>query len=285
MAKNKNDKKKRTATIDGEPRRFLEKLLSVPSPVGSETAVRAVVSDYARAFADEVRIDSIGNVTAVINPGAQPRAMLVAHADEIGLLVHYIEDDGYLRVNALGGVDVSTYLGYPVDILTRDGTVRGVIGSRPIHLQTAAEREAAPSIKTIWVDIGASSKAEASERIRIGDPAIVSAGFGVLRDTICVARGFDDRAGVWVAFEALRQLKANGATACVSAVASAQEEIGARGVIPAAYSINADYGVAIDVTFATLVCPLVQSTATSPRSVRSSPPSPRFRKTVRKSPG
>ncbi|MFH1377159.1 MAG: M42 family metallopeptidase [Planctomycetota bacterium] len=252
MAKSNQKKQtKRTATIDGEPRRFLERLLSVPSPVGSETAVRAVIADYARAFADNVQIDTMGNLTAVINPDARPRVMLVGHSDEIGLLVNYIEDDGYLRVAALGGVDISTYLGYPVDILTRDGTVRGVIGSRPIHLQTAAERDAAPTIKTIWIDIGATSKDDASKRVRIGDPAVVSTGFNVLRDNICVARGFDNRAGVWVAFEALRQLKASGSKACVYAVASAQEEIGARGAIPAAYRLDCDYGVAIDVTFAT----------------------------------
>ena len=107
--------------MDAAPLAFLERLLDSRSPSGAETAVIDVVENYIRPVADRVQRDTLGSLSATINPGRTPRVILVGHADEIGLMVHYIESDGFLRARALGGVDVATIAGYPVDILTQIG--------------------------------------------------------------------------------------------------------------------------------------------------------------------
>ena len=113
---------------------FLKKLLNTPSPVGHEARGQRVWLDYVGSFADETFSDAYGNAVAVLNKGGSPRIMLAGHADEIGMVVNFIDSDGFVYVRRLGGVDAAIMKAQRVSIHSRTGTVRGVVGNVAPHL-------------------------------------------------------------------------------------------------------------------------------------------------------
>src|SRR5438552_7053749 len=115
---------------------FLKTLVNTPSPVGHEVRGQRVWLDYARRYADETFSDAYGNCVAVLNKGGSPRLMLAAHADEIAMVVNYINDEGFIYVRKLGGVDAAITKAQRVVIHTRDGPVKGVVGNVAPHLTT-----------------------------------------------------------------------------------------------------------------------------------------------------
>ncbi len=231
---------------------FLENLLNSMSPSGFEEEASGVWKDYAIKFADKVFTDYHGNNFAVLNEGGSPRVMLAGHIDEIGFMVKYIDDDGYIFFAPIGGVDLQIAQGQRVWIKTKKGKILGLIGKKPIHLMDEAERKKVPKIEELWIDIGAKNKDEAKSLVDIGDPGVIAYGFSMLRGDMITARGIDDRIGAFVVIEALRILKEEGdVKAAVYAVSTVQEEIGLRGATTSAYRINPDVGIAVDVTFAT----------------------------------
>jgi len=230
---------------------FLEKLLNSMSPSGFEEEASLVWKEYAKGFADDVFTDKHGNNFAVLNEDGKPRVMLAGHIDEIGFMVKYIDDDGYLFFKPIGGVDLQIAQGQRVWIKTKRGKILGLIGKKPIHLMDESERKKVPKIEELWIDIGAKNREEAQSLVDVGDPGVVAYGFSLLRGDIITARGIDDRVGAFVVLEALRLLKeGDKPKAAVYAVSTVQEEIGLRGARTAAYRINPDVGIAVDVTFA-----------------------------------
>ncbi|MEA2067811.1 MAG: M20/M25/M40 family metallo-hydrolase, partial [Verrucomicrobiota bacterium] len=135
--------------------------------------------------------------------------------------------------------------------MTKKGIVRGVVGKVAIHMQTPEQRKKVSEIKDLWVDIGAKDKKDAEKMVEIGDPLVVAYGFEELANGLAAGRAFDDRAGAFVVLEAARQLAKMNPKAEIHAVATVQEEIGLRGATTAAYGIDPDIGIAVDVTFAT----------------------------------
>lgn len=240
------------------PDDFLDKLLSTPSPSGYEQPVQQVVRDYVQDFAADLRTDWHGNLIAAVNPEAEPRIMLDAHCDQIGLLVKHIDDDGFLRVSPIGGWDVQTLLGQTMQVWTEQGPVTGVIARKAIHLLTKSERNEVPEVKDLWIDIGASGRQEAEEIVRIGDPVTLELGYRELQNGLITGPGMDDRVGVWVVMEALRRIAAGNPEVAVFAVSSVQEEIGLRGAKTSAFSINPQLAIAVDVTHAT-DCPMIDN--------------------------
>jgi endoglucanase len=236
-----------------ESLQFLERLLTTPSPSGFETRGQAIWLDYVKAFADKWHTDAYGNAYACLNPGGSPKVMLTGHSDEIGLMVSYINDKGFIHVAQIGGLDTGLMRGKRVDIHNARGTVRGVTGATAIHLIDREKGKKKPEQHEIFIDIGATSKAETLERIQIGDPITWVDDFEVINDDVVVARAFDNRVGTWSAAEALRLLSEDrsGLSAEVWAVATVQEEIGGRGAGMAAYSLEPDICIAVDVTHAT----------------------------------
>ena len=233
-------------------REFLQNLLHTPTPSGYEQPGQAIVEKYLKPYADEIRRDVHGNLHAVVNPGAKCRVMLSGHCDELGLMVMYIDEKGYLYVSSVGGVYVPLLQGERIVIHTAKGSVPGVIGVKPIHLMDAKERESAVSkMHDLWVDIGAKDKAEAEEMVELGDVATVDRGLLELPNQKLVCRGMDDRIGVYVVAEALRLASKEKLNVAVHMVSSVQEEIGLRGAHTAAYGIDPHIGVAVDVGFAT----------------------------------
>ncbi len=194
---------------------FLRQLLTTPSPSGYEAANQRIWCDYARAFADEVHTDAYGNAVAVINPQGDPKVMFDGHVDELGLMVKHIDDRGYIYFQRIGGVDIATVRGKRVNIHTDKGIVRGVVASIAIHLQERDKEPKVPKMHEIWIDIGAKDADDARKRVSVGDPITFTDDFEMLTKHIAVARAFDDRAGAFVALEALR-LAAEGKPKCAS---------------------------------------------------------------------
>jgi len=232
-------------------KQFLADLINSISPSGYEGPAAKVWKAQAETFADKVWTDTHGNSHAVINTGGSPRVMFAGHYDEIGFQISYIDEQGFLWIQPLGGWDPQIAQGQRVQILTKKGLVRGVIGKLAIHLQDSETRKKVTEVKNLWVDIGAKDKKDAEKMIEIGDPLVVAYGYEEMANGLAVGRAFDDRAGAFVILEAARQLARLNPKAEIHAVATVQEEIGLRGARTAAYGIDPDIGIAVDVTFAT----------------------------------
>jgi endoglucanase len=237
-----------------EIRDLFMRLLDAPGPSGHEMAATAVWRDAAAAFADNVWTDIHGNAFAEINPDGSPTVMMAGHADEIGLMVNHIDDDGYLWVVGVGGWDPQVLVGQRVDVLTATGVVAGVVGRRAIHMIDKNDGDKAVKLKDIWIDIGAASDAAAKERVEVGDVAVISSDTVALGEDLLAARSVDNRVGAAVVLDALRRAAARGCTARVVACATVQEEIGylaAGGARTGAYGLDPDVGIVVDVTHAT----------------------------------
>lgn len=237
--------------MDSATKQFLVDIVNAVSPTGYEHDTQRVFTRYMSEVADEVRGDAHGNVVAVKNPGGRPRVMLAGHCDELGFQIHYVDDDGFLYFLPLGGHDQGIVPGRRVTIHTAKGPVPGVIGKKPIHLLSEKERKDASEIKKLWIDIGARDKKRALQMVAIGDPATYNETFAELDGDIAVARGFDDKIGVFAVGNVLRLLKATKIKAALYVVSTVQEEIGLRGAKTAAFGIDPEVGIAVDVTFAT----------------------------------
>jgi putative aminopeptidase FrvX len=232
---------------------FLRTLVNTPSPVGHETRGQRVWLDYARKFADETFSDAYGNCVAVLNKGGSPRIMLAGHADEIAMAVNYIDDNGYLYVRRMGGVDAAITKAQRVVIHTRRGPVKGVVGNVAPHLMRLEGEPKPPKIHDLFIDIGASKRVDAEKLVRIGDPITLVDEFDILRGDLAVARAFDNRIGTWSVIEALRLLKESGRklSAEICAVSNVQEEVGLLGARQIAYSLKPAIALVVDVTHAT----------------------------------
>ena len=228
-------------------------LLSAPGPSGYEQAPAAVFREAASAFA-EVTFDSVGSTVAkVAGTGGGPSLAVVGHIDEIGLIVHHVDDDGFLWFTGVGGWDPVILVGQRVEIATREGPVFGVVGKKPIHLLKGdEERKKVPELKNLHIDIGARDGDDARSRVRIGDVAVIAGEPEELPNGRLVSRSLDNRLGCFVALETARLVaEAGGAPGDVYGAAVAQEEITFAGARTTAYALRPDVAIAVDVTFAT----------------------------------
>ena len=230
---------------------FLKNLLSTPGPSGYEGAAAEVWRAEAGEFA-EVRGDRMGNSFATLNGGGTPRIMLAGHIDEIGLMITHVEEGGLLRFQGVGGWDPQVLVGQRVLVQTDNGEVPGVIGKKAIHVMEADERKKVSEIKSLWIDIGAKDGEEAKEKVRVGDVTVVDQDVLELPNGRVASRSLDNRMGAFVVLEALRLLsEEENFAAEVVAVASVQEEIGLYGARGAAFGLDPDAAIAVDVTHAT----------------------------------
>jgi endoglucanase len=232
---------------------FLRKLINTPSPVGHEARGQRVWLDYTKSFADETYSDAYGNCVAVLNKGGSPRLMLAGHADEIAMAVNYIDDQGYIYVRKMGGVDAAITKAQRVVIHTAKGPVKGVVGNVAPHLMKEEKDPKPPKIHDLFIDIGVSSRKDAEQLVRTGDPITLTDEFDLLRNDLAVARAFDNRIGTFAVAEALRLLKESKSKlqAEVCAVSNVQEEVGLFGARQIAYALKPDVAVVVDVTHAT----------------------------------
>lgn len=236
---------------------FFQSILETPSPSGYEQPVQRIVREYAGYFADDVATDLHGNVIVSCNPGAPLRVMFAGHADQIGLLVTYIDEMGYIYTNTIGGWDPQQLIGQRMTIHTDDGPIPAVIARKAIHLLSQEERKQVVKTKELWLDIGAKDQKEAASVVNIGDPVTLELGYQEMRNNLANSPGMDDKTGLWICMEAARRaVKRGGLNVSIHAVATVQEEIGLRGAHTSAFGVDPHVGIAVDVTHAT-DCPTV----------------------------
>lgn len=229
---------------------FLKRLLQAPGPSNFEANPARIWREEAATFADEVQLDVPGNSYAVLR-GGPLRVMLAGHIDEIGLIVTYVDDDGYLYFTGVGGWDPQVLVGQRVRLLGKGGDVTGVIGKKAIHLMKPDERDKASKIEDLWLDIGVSSRADALKLVRVGTVGVIDAPVVELPNGRVVARSLDNRIGAYTVLEALRLLAQDRPAATVVAVATTQEEISFAGAFTAAFTFEPQVAVIVDVTHAT----------------------------------
>ncbi|MBP0443371.1 M42 family metallopeptidase [Roseomonas sp. SSH11] len=232
--------------------RFLEALINAPSPSGFEHEVAKLYRDYAREHVDDIKTDVHGNVSAILNPEAPMRIMLAGHMDEIGFIIHHISEEGLLHFSTIGGHDSAIPVGQTVWVHGKR-RIPGAIGRKAIHLLGPDELKSKPKISEMWIDIGAASRAEAEEVVRLGDVATFQHDFQQLLGDRAVARAFDNKAGLFIVAEAMRLLKQEGGLrpgVGVYGLGTVQEEIGSRGAQTSATWIKPQTGIAVDMEHA-----------------------------------
>lgn len=232
---------------------FLKDLLTTPTPSGYEPAGQRIWCDYARKHADEVRTDAYGNAVAVLNPEGSPKVMLDGHVDEIGMMVKHIDDNGFIYVQRIGGVNAALVPAKRVTIHHGSEQVRGVVGATAIHLidREKGDGPKAPKWHELYIDIGASDGEEAKKRVSVGDPITFVDSFEMLTEHIAVSRAMDNRVGTWTVIEALRLAKEKKPKCAIYACSSVQEETGLNGARMQTQNVNPDVAIAVDVTHAT----------------------------------
>lgn len=233
---------------------FLKRLLDSPGPSGFEIGPARVWREEVGGFADELRPDSHGNSVAVVNPKGAPRLMFAGHVDEIGVQITHIDDEGYCYFAGIGGWDSQVLVGQRVVLIGPKGPVLGVIGKKAPHLMKKEEFDKVSQISDLWIDIGAANKAEALERVHVGDPGVIDARSYEFPNHRIVSRSIDNRIGAYVVAEALRLLaKSKPREAAVFAVATTREEIAwtGGGARTSAFGIDPQVAIVVDVTHAT----------------------------------
>lgn len=230
---------------------FLKQLVQTPSPSGYEHEVQKLVRERIKPWCDSVHTDVMGNVFGIRNPTGKPRIMLAGHCDQIGFILQYITDDGFLHFEPIGGVDPVVATSQRVSIMGRDGLVPGVIGRKAIHLMDEDDRKKVPKMHELYIDIGATSKEDACKLVAIGDAGIFLQPYLELANERAVSMAFDNKMGTWIVTETLRLLHERTHGACIVGVSTVQEEIGLRGAIASAFSSEADVGIALDVAHGT----------------------------------
>src|SRR5471032_125364 len=205
---------------------FLAELLHARSPSGAEFEAQAVFDRHVQPSTDAYAKDALGNRLATLNPSGDPVLMLAGHMDELGLIITFVNKDGFLYFDTIGGHDLSVISGRRVIIQTAHGLIKGVTGKRAIHLMDEEDRKKVPKKHEIWIDIGVTSKKAALERVAIGDVATYDHEFELFSGSIGTARAFDNKVGAYIVGETLIRLAAakKKIVAQVVAVATAQEE-------------------------------------------------------------
>lgn len=230
---------------------FLSRLIQTPSPPGCEQEIQSLVADEMKRYADDIRTDVHGNLILALNEEAHFRVMIAGHCDQIGFMVKHISRDGYIYFSPLAGIDAGVLQGARVVIHGSNGPVRGVIGRKPIHLQSLDEREKGRvSIENMWIDIGARSSKEASKRVEIGDSATFELDPTLLSNGLITSAGLDDKVGLYVALETFKRCSKAKINVALYVASTVQEEMHHRGVTTSAFAIDPHVGIVVDVTHA-----------------------------------
>jgi putative aminopeptidase FrvX len=228
----------------------LEKLSNAYGVTGRENKVRDLLEQMLKPYADEIQIDRMENIIAIKKgkPKA-PKIMLAAHMDEVGLMVKTITKNGFLQFSKMGGIDDRILPAQKVVVLTKKKALQGIVGSKPPHIQKEEERKKILAFDDLFIDVGAESRDEAANMgIAVGDPIAFDVQYTKLGRNIVMGKAFDNRAGCVAMVETMMRLKNAECTIC--AVGTVQEEVGLRGAGTAAFGVDPDIALALDVTIA-----------------------------------
>ncbi|HQE93420.1 MAG TPA: M20/M25/M40 family metallo-hydrolase [Anaerolineae bacterium] len=228
---------------------LLKTFTEAPGPVGREHTIREIVAEHWTPLVDEIHTDALGSLIALRHgsgPPPRPSLMAAAHIDEIGLIVTGIENN-FLRVQPLGGMDRRILLGLEVTVHGQR-PLPGIIGSRPPHVLSAAERRKVAAWDEVFVDTGLAAD-ELTALVTVGDSITVDRELVALKNGLAAGKALDNRASVLAVTLALDILRSRNHTWDFYAVATAQEEVGVKGAITSAYSLAPHIAIALDVTF------------------------------------
>jgi putative aminopeptidase FrvX len=227
---------------------LLTKLVEAPSISGSEESVREVIKKELKPHVDEVHVDKIGNLIARKGKGS-PKMLLAAHMDELGLMVKYVDKQGFIFFETIGGWDERVLPGAKMNLYGSKGPVVGVVGTKPVHLQEKDEQKVPYKIKELFIDIGANSREEVEKAgITVGDYITNHGEVSKLLGSKASGYGFDNRVGCAVLIETMKRLK--GFKGTVYAAGTVQEEIGLIGVRGTIFGIQPDVVLALDTNIA-----------------------------------
>jgi len=233
---------------------LLEQLAATPGVPGREDRIRALIQSRIESLVDEVRTDAMGNLIAVRNPrgaasgGGEPtKVMLAAHMDQIGFLVKYVDDNGYVRVNAVGGFDNRNLFARNAVVCASSGEDLPAVmnpAGKPVHIASEEEKKKIPEMHEFYLDLGMDGET-VKAKVKIGDMVVLSAPFTKVGSAV-VSQCLDNRVGCWAVVRMLEKL---GDHACeVHAVWTVQEEVGLRGAGPAAFGVEPDIALSCDTT-------------------------------------
>ena len=229
---------------------FLKELCQLDGISGNEKLVRDFIIDKVSPYADEIKIDSIGNlIVKRCGHSSEKRVMIASHTDEVGFIISGITDKGFLEFKTVGGIDTRVLISKNVRI--GKNKIPGVIGMKAIHLLEKSERTEVPKIKSLYIDIGANSKEEAEKYVELGDYAAFATEYEELSDDTIKAKAVDDRAGCSILMELIKEKPMYDTYFCFTA----QEEAGLRGARVAVNRVKPDIGLVIEATTCSDVAP------------------------------
>lgn len=220
---------------------LLEKLSNASGPSGFEGDVRNIIKEEIKNYVDEIKIDRMGNIIAH-KKGNGKKVVVDAHMDEVGFIITGFNSDGTLRFSCLGGINSKVIPSKVVYV--GEKRIPGVIGLKPIHLQSSSERTKNISYGECCIDIGSESAEESKGLVELGDFAVFSTKFEEFGDNLIKGKALDDRIGCAVLIEALKE----NYDCDLFGVFNVQEEVGERGAYVAAYNVRADIGIALEGT-------------------------------------
>lgn len=232
---------------------MLKELTDANAISGHEREARDVMEKYVKPYADEVFTDHLGSLIAKkVGEENGPKIMVAGHLDEVGFMITRIDKNGFLYFQTIGGWWNQVMLAQRVTIMTKEGNITGVIGSKPPHILTAEQRKKPVEIKDMFIDIGASSKEEAEKfGVRPGDSVVPYFEFTQMKnEKMLLAKAWDNRIGCAIAIDVLKQLQNENHPNIVYGVGTIQEEVGLRGAKTSAHLIKPDIAFGVDVGIA-----------------------------------
>lgn len=225
---------------------ILKNLSNAHGVSGYEGNIRQIIENQVKPYVDEIRTDKMGNLIAT-KKGDNPKVMLAAHMDEIGLMVKYIDDKGFIRFTKTGGWFDQTLLNQRVVLHAEKAIIYGVIGSKPPHIMKEEDKKKVIKAEDMFIDIGVTSRKEAEKLgVSIGTPITPDMELKFMGNNRVTGKAFDNRAGCAMLVHALREIKEIKAT--VHAVFTVQEEVGLKGAKTSAFGLYPDVAIAADVT-------------------------------------
>ena len=224
---------------------ILKTLTQLPGIAGRESQVRTYLTKLLTPYADQIRTDTLGNLIVSKKGTSEKHLLLCAHMDEVGLMIHFIDERGFLRFVTVGGIDPRTLLAQRVRVQTKTGPILGIIGTKPAHITTEADRAKAVPLKDLFIDVGLPA-CEVKKIIRPGDYAVLDRPYEEFGNGLISAKALDNRAGVFILAEVFKHLK--NPFYNVDAVFTVQEEVGVRGAATAAFGLTPDVSLCLDTT-------------------------------------
>lgn len=226
---------------------LLSQVCKIPGAPGFEQPIRAFIIEHIKSYVDDVYTDNMGNVIALKKGKTEKKVMVAAHMDEISFITTYIDDDGFIRFQPLGGFDPKTLTAQRVIIHGKEDII-GVMASKPIHIMKPEERSKMPEVTDFFIDTGLSAD-KVKELIKPGDP--ITRERELIQMGECVnSKSLDNRVSVFALLETLKELKNIEVPYAIYGVFTVQEEVGVRGATVASSGINPDFGIALDTTIA-----------------------------------